>query len=127
MSEERKSTREEIEAHIIKRIEDFVSDYANIMKYCEIFENMPMTERERRQYDNTISSFRDSLMLERYTFEKAFGKNIHEALDKAFENLFEAGERQGSVIAARKMKAKGYDVKDIAEITGLTAKEIEAL
>lgn len=86
MSEERKSTREEIEAHIIKRIEDFVSDYANIMKYCEIFENKPMVERERIQYDNTISAFRDSLMIERYTFEKAFGKNIYEALDDAFKN-----------------------------------------
>ena len=44
------------------------------MKYCEIFENKPMTERERRQYNNTISAFRDSLMLERHTFENAFGK-----------------------------------------------------
>ena len=127
MSEVRKCTREEIESHIIKRIEDFVSDYANIMKYCEIFENKPMTERERRQYDNTICAFRDSLMLERYTLENAFGKNIHEALDNAFKNLFEAGERQGSVIAARHMKADGMAADLIAKYTGLTAEEIEGL
>ena len=66
-------------------------------------------------------------MLERHTLENAFGKNIHESLDKAFENLFDAGERQGRVIATRKMKAKGYTVGDIAEITGLTAEEIEGL
>ena len=29
--------------------------------------------------------------------------------------------------AARKMKAKGYSIEDIAEITGLTAEEIEGL
>lgn len=127
MSEERKPTLEEIEAHIIKRIEDFVSDYANIMKYCEIFENKPMVESERIQYDNTISAFRDSLMIERNTFENAFGKNIYEALDDAFKKLFEAGEHQGEIIAARRMKAKDYAVEDIAEITGLTNEEIEAL
>ena len=58
MSQDRKFTQEEIDAHIVKRIEDFVSDYVNIMMYCEIFENKPMVERERIQYDNTISSFR---------------------------------------------------------------------
>ena len=127
MSEGRRPTMEEIEPHIIKRIEDYVSDYANIMKYCEIFENKPMVERERIQYDNTISAFRDSLMIERNTFENAFGKNIYEALDDAFKKLFEAGEHQGEIIAARSMKAKGYAVEDIVEITGLTAEEIEAL
>ena len=127
MSQDRKFTQEEIDAHIVKRIEDFVSDYVNIMMYCEIFENKPMVERERIQYDNTISSFRDSLMIERYTFENAFGKNIYKALDDAFKKLFDAGEHQGEVIAARKMKAKGYAIEDIAEITGLTAEEIEAL
>ena len=118
---------EEIEAHIIKRIEDYVSDYANIMKYCEIFENKPMVERERIQYDNTISAFRDSLMIERNTFENAFGKNIYEALDNAFKKLFEAGEHQGEIIAARSMKADGMYVELIAKYTGLTAEEIETL
>lgn len=32
-----------------------------------------------------------------------------------------------AVESARRMKAKGYPVEDIAEITGLTAEEIEAL
>jgi len=31
------------------------------------------------------------------------------------------------VESARRMKAKGYNVEDIAEITGLTAEEIEGL
>ena len=32
-----------------------------------------------------------------------------------------------NIETARKMKSKGYAVQDIAEITGLTAEEIEAL
>ena len=35
-----------------------------------------------------------------------------------------AEERMGN---ARKMKAKGYATEDIADITGLTAEEVEAL
>ena len=43
------------------------------------------------------------------------------------KKLFEAGEHQGEIITSRRMKAKGYAVEDIAEITGLTAEEIGAL
>lgn len=35
--------------------------------------------------------------------------------------------RKANIEMARKMKAKGYAVEDIAEFTGLTGKEIEAL
>ena len=35
--------------------------------------------------------------------------------------------RRTDPVIPRRMKAKGYDVRDIAEITGLTAKGIETL
>ena len=40
---------------------------------------------------------------------------------------FDDANKEDIVKAARKMKAKGYAAEDIAEITGLTAEEIEAL
>ena len=40
---------------------------------------------------------------------------------------FDDANKEDIVKAARKMKAKGYPVEDIAEITGLTAEEIDAL
>jgi len=40
---------------------------------------------------------------------------------------FDDANKEDIVKAARKMKAKGYPVEDIAEITGLTAEEIEGL
>ena len=43
-----------------------------------------------------------------------------------FSEMDNAAYKQ-AVDSARKMKAKGFAVQDIAEITGLTAEEIEAL
>ena len=40
---------------------------------------------------------------------------------------FDDANKEDIVKAARKMKAKGYAVEDIAEITGLTTEEIEGL
>ena len=40
---------------------------------------------------------------------------------------FDDANKEDIVKAARRMKAKGYPVGDIAEITGLTAEEIEGL
>ena len=128
MSEERKFTVEELDAYVIERIGDFVTDYIDIMKYWEIYENKPMVERERQKYDNTISAIRDSLMFERMTFQNAFGENIYTALNDAFEKLFDAGEHQGKIISARQLKAMNVmTTEQIAEATGLTAKEIEGL
>ena len=128
MSEERKFTEEEMDAYLIERIGDFVTDYIDIMKYWEIFENKPMVERERQKYDNTISAIRDSLMFKRMTFRNAFGEKIYTALNDAFEKLFDAGEHQGKVISARQLKAMNVmTTEQITEATGLTAEEIEGL
>ena len=35
--------------------------------------------------------------------------------------------KQKAIDAARKMKSKGYAIEDIAEITGLTVEQIDAL
>ena len=43
------------------------------------------------------------------------------------ERRYKAGLKEGIEETARRMKAKGYAVEDIAEITGLTAEEIEGL
>ena len=40
-------------------------------------------------------------------------------------NVEKIVEEQKDLETARRMKTKGYDVEDIADITGLTAKDIE--
>ncbi len=43
------------------------------------------------------------------------------------ERRYKAGLKEGIEETARRMKSKGYAVEDIAEITGMTAEEIEGL
>ena len=52
-------------------------------------------------------------------------KAIAEAKAEADEAKSQLKQKDNDT--ARKMKAKGFSTEDIAEITGLTAEEIEAL
>ena len=58
-------------------------------------------------------------------------KGIAEGLEKGIAEGMEKGMAEGISKAhyetARKMKAKGFDCKEIAELTGLTEPEIELL
>ena len=47
--------------------------------------------------------------------------------DRAFAEGEAQGEAKKNLDNARKMKAKGYDTAEIADITGLTIEEIEKL
>lgn len=70
-----------------------------------------------RAYDkfwDTISSRKTEINAAKREAEKAVAEAKAEAEEKMLD-------------AARKMKTKGYAVEDIAEITGLTAEEIEGL
>ena len=48
-------------------------------------------------------------------------------INREAEKAIAAKLKQKDLDTARKMKAKGYAVADIAEITGLNAEEIEEL
>ena len=52
---------------------------------------------------------------------------IADRIDDEFRRVFDAGERQGAVVCARRMIAKKLPTADIADLTGLTADEIEKL
>ena len=74
-------------------------------------EYMSMTDEERREYRDYMIS-------------------VHAAKD-AIETAKDEGRAEGeqakAIDTARKMKAKGFATEDIADITGLTAEEIERL
>jgi predicted transposase/invertase (TIGR01784 family) len=61
------------------------------------------SETERRQYEDS---------------KKVFWDNY---------SVLKTAEKKGILKTARNMKAKGFSVNDIAEITGLTIEEIETL
>ncbi len=69
--------------------------------------------------------------LEAYEYRGMRIQDERGALDHAREQGREVGRQEGelakAIETARKMRAKGYSVADIAELTGLAVAEIEEL
>ena len=122
-----KMAPEEVDAYIAGRITDLADSIINIKKYVEMLENKPMVRNDWERCDNTIDHFRDAIMLECHSLSKMLAEPISNSIDKEFRRVFDAGERQGTVVCARRMIAKKLPTADIADLTGLTADEITAL
>ena len=88
------------------RIFQKVFEQAEIARY---------SREERREYEASIKNYWDYYSAMKTATDKAIAKGRAEG---------RAEERRANAL---KMKAKGYAVEDIAEITGLTAEEIAAL
>ena len=100
---------------------------AEVSEALEIVERAAFDDGEMRAYDK----FWDNVSIQK-TLDNARKREIEAAkreADKAIaEAKAEAEEAKEKMLnAARKMKAKGYSIEDIAEITSLTAEEIEGL
>jgi len=84
---------------------------------------LQMTPAERAAYDRHINN----IMIQNDVLET----KVLEGLEQGREEGREEGLKQGRILAnienARKMKAKGFSVGDIAEITGLSAEEIREI
>ena len=84
---------------------------------------LQMTPAERAAYDRHINN----IMIQNDVLET----KVLEGLEQGREEGREEGLKQGRISAnienARKMKAKGFSVGDIAEITGLSAEEIREI
>ena len=90
---------------------------AEVSEALEIVERAAFDDGEMRAYDkfwDAISSRKSEINAVKREAEKAIADVKEEAKEKMLN-------------AARKMKAKGYAVDDIAEITVLTIEQIEAL
>ncbi len=122
-----KMTKEEEDAYVASRITDLADSILMIKKYVEMFEHKPMVKAGRDRCDNTIDYYRDAIMLEGHSLSKWFGDTIADRIDDEFRRVFDAGERQGAVICARRMIAEKLPTDDIAKYTGLAAGEIKAL
>ena len=96
----------------------------------KIVEMAAYTPEEMREYDkfwDAISTHKTEILDYELKIEQAKAE-AEEAKAKAEEAKAKAEEAKAKFMdSARKMKAKGIGTQDIAEITGLTAAEIEAL
>lgn len=80
-------------------------------RLAEIAEVSAMTREERMKYDSALKHYRDTLN----SLQGAEAKGRAE------------GRAEERISNARKMKAKGIPVEDIADITGLKEEEIALL
>ena len=71
------------------------------------------TRTELREYQDSLKAFRDM----RNTLDNAKKEGLEEGLIK--------GERNKAMEIATKMKAKGFSVDDIVQMTGLSADEVK--
>ena len=77
------------------------------------------TPEERWAYEESVKVWRDNTNVANFAVSEAEkkGKAIGEAIGEAKEKL----------ATAQRMRAKGYSIEDIADITGLTPDQIEKL
>ena len=90
---------------------------AEVCEALEIVERAAFSDVEMRAYDkfwDGVSSLQ--------TLEDAWEQKLKDVKAETVSML-----KQEKIDTARKMKAKGFAVKDIAEVTGLTIEDIEEL
>ena len=97
---------------------------AEVNEALEIVEIAAFSDEEMRAYDK----FWDRVSTQR-TYEEDIKQKAEERIKEAEAKVeqAEAKVEQQKTDTARKMKAKGFAVEDITEITGLTIEQIEAL
>ena len=74
-----------------------------------------LSKEDQEKYEHIIKVYRDNLVTEQWAIEKGLEKGRKEGIE--IERLKNA----------RGMKAKGYPLEDIAQITGLSVEEIQKL
>ena len=94
--------------------------FTRLFEQAEIAHFTPV---EREEYVASKKEYWDYYSTMKTSFDKGKAEGLTEGMEKGLEK----GIEKRNVEIARSMKAKGYAVGDIADITGLTAQEIEAL
>ena len=108
-------------------------------KLEQIVDIASLSKEDRMKYDESIKVYRDHLAV--LDFAKQEGlelgmrqgmvKGIEQGMAKGIAKGIEQGKNEGEMNErlknARRMKTKGYPIDDIADITGLSAEEINSL
>ena len=94
--------------------------FTRLFEQAEIARFNPQDQRE---YEESIKAYRDITNAINTARKEAKEEGIAEGMEKGMAE----GMSKAHYETARKMKAKGFDSKEIAELTGLTEQEIELL
>ena len=90
-------------------------------------EYMSMTDEERREYRDYMVSVHAAKDAIETAKEEGRAEGRAEGREEGREEGRAEGEQAKAIDTARKMKAKGFSIEDIAEITSITVEEIDRL
>ena len=108
-------------------------------KLEEIADVASLSKEERKRYENSVNVYRTHLCVLDAAEQEGLEKGMKEGLEKGIKEGLEKGMKKGlekgiekgreeeRLFNARKMKERGYSLKDIEDITGLSESEIAAL
>ena len=92
---------------------------AVFQKLASIADVASLTKQERLAYDENLRKYRDTIAVMEGQYLEGMEKGRVEGRAE--------GRAEGLLATARKMKAKGFSSEDIADVTGLSQQEINAL
>ena len=101
----------------------FLAQDAVFKRLSEIAEVASLSKEERRQYDESLRHYRDTIAVMHGQYLEGEAKGRAEGRTEGRTE----GRAEGIMEVARKMKAKGHSEKEIEELTGLTREEIYKL
>ena len=112
-------------------------------KLEQIVDIASLSKEDRMKYDESIKVYRDHLAVLDFAKQEGLelgmrqgraegmAKGIAEGIEQGMAKGIEQGKNEGEMNErlknARRMKTKGYPIDDIADITGLSAEEINSL
>ena len=109
----------------------FLAQDAVFKRLSEIAEVGSMTKEERRQYDESLKHYRDTIAVMQGQYlegmEKGMEKGRAEGMEIGMEKGMEKGIATANRANARRMKADSMSTELIMKYCGLTRQEVEEL
>ena len=101
----------------------FLAQDAVFRRLSEIAEVAALSKEERREYDESLRHYRDTIAVMHGQFLEGESKGLAIGLAKGRAE----GRAEGTIAIARNLKVMNLPIEDIMKATNLSAEEIERL
>ena len=105
----------------------FLADNPVFQYLADVADISALSQGERQRYDESIKTIRDHISAYETAINKGLAKGRLEGKAEGKMEGVKEGLSLGVVQTARRMKAKGFTLDVISEITGLSPEEIDGL
>ena len=101
----------------------FLADNPVFRYLADVADISALSQEERQKYDESIKTMRDHIS----AYETAINKGLAKGLSKGEKKGRSEGAKEEKIQTARRMRAKGFTLDVISEMTGLSLEEIASL